>query len=157
MNLLTPNRTLSDILLLLARVGLGTVFLAHGLQKLLTNGMAATAEGFAAMGVPAPTASAWFAALAETIGGAALLLGLLTPVFAVLLAVDMVGAMVLVHLPNGLWVTDNGFELVLALAAGALAIGATGAGRLSIDAVLVRQLARRGRTAPEAGLVGAAR
>ncbi|WP_127125804.1 DoxX family protein [Georgenia sp. SYP-B2076] len=139
----TPNSTLGDILLLLARVGLGVVFLAHGLQKFATNGMGATAEGFAAMGVPAPALSAWFAAIVETAGGAALILGVLTPLFSLLLALDMIGAMVLVHLPNGLWAAENGYELVLALAAGALAVGAVGAGRLSVDAVLARKLGGR--------------
>jgi putative oxidoreductase len=51
-------RALRDTLLLLARVGLGAVFLAHGLQKFVTNGMAGTTEGFVAMGVPAPAFSA---------------------------------------------------------------------------------------------------
>ncbi|MFH5821228.1 DoxX family protein [Georgenia sp. AZ-5] len=139
MRLIQPNRALTDILLLLARVGLGAVFLAHGLQKLVSNGMAGTAEGFAAMGVPVPTLSAWVAALLETVGGAALILGLLTPVFSLLLAVEMIAAVLIVHLPNGIWVTENGYELVLALAAGALAVGALGAGRLSLDGVLAKR------------------
>jgi len=139
MTLIKLPRALRDVFLLLARVGLGAVFLAHGLQKFVSNGMGATVEGFAAMGVPAPTLAAWFAALVETVGGAALILGALTPVFAVLLAVDMIGALVLVHLPYGMWVTDNGYELVLALAAGALALAAAGAGRFSVDAVLAKR------------------
>src|SRR5699024_5072077 len=116
-NVLHPNRIFRDILLLLARVGLGAVFLAHGLEKFITNGVDGTAEGFAAMGVPLPTVSAWFAALVETIGGTALILGVLTPVFGVLLAIVTVGALLIVHLPNGIWVADNGYELVLALTA----------------------------------------
>ncbi|MPV89632.1 DoxX family membrane protein [Georgenia ruanii] len=134
-------RALRDVFLLLARVGLGAVFLAHGLQKFVSNGMGATAEGFAAMGVPAPTLAAWFAALVETVGGAALILGALTAVFGVLLAINMIGALLLVHLPNGIWVTDNGYELVLALAAGALALAAAGAGRFGVDAVLGKRSA----------------
>jgi putative oxidoreductase len=149
MTLFTLPRALRDVFLLLARVGLGAIFLAHGLQKFLTNGMGATADGFAAMGVPAPGLSAWFAALVETVGGAALILGALTPLFAVLVAVDMIGALVLVHLPNGIWVAENGYELVLGLAAGALAVAAVGAGRFSVDGVL------GARSAGAAGTAGA--
>ena len=138
-NLIKPNRNVADVVLLLARVSLGIIFLAHGLQKLVTNGMGATTEGFVAMGVPAPALSAWFAALVETAGGAALILGLLTPVFSLLLALDMIGAMILVHLSSGIWVAENGYELVLALAAGALAVGAVGAGRFSLDALLAKR------------------
>lgn len=152
MNILQPPRTVSSVLLTLGRLSLGIIFLAHGLQKLFSYGIAGTAESFAAMGVPAPALSAWFAALVETIGGAALLLGLLTPIFALLLAVDMFGALILVHLPNGLWASNNGYELVLALAAGALTLAATGAGPLSIDAVLTRRASRAA-----AGQVEAAR
>lgn len=143
MTLPTLPPTLRDVLLLLARAGLGAVFLAHGLQKLLSYGMPATADSFVAMGVPAPGLSAWFAALVETVGGAALVLGALTPVFALLLALEMIGALVLVHLPFGIWVAENGYELVLALAAGALAFAAVGAGRFSVDALLGKRPAGR--------------
>lgn len=135
--LLKPaSGTAKDVLLLVARVALGIVFLAHGLQKFLTWGMAGTSAAFEGMGVPAPTASAWFAALVETVGGAALILGAFTSLFAALVTVNMLGAMFIVHLPFGIWVAENGYELVLALAAGAVALIAAGPGRLSVDAML---------------------
>jgi len=131
--------TAKDVLLLVGRVALGVVFLAHGLQKFLTWGMAGTSAAFEGMGVPAPSASAWFAALVETVGGAALILGALTPLFAALLTINMLGAMFVVHLPFGIWVAENGYELVLALAAGAVALIAAGPGRFSVDALLARR------------------
>jgi putative oxidoreductase len=138
--LFTPaSGTAKDVLLLVARVALGIVFLAHGLQKFLTWGMAGTAASFEGMGVPAPTPAAWFAALVETVGGAALILGLLTPLFAALLTINMLGALAIVHLPFGIWVMDNGYELVLALAAGAVALIAAGPGRFSVDALLAHR------------------
>lgn len=137
--LLKPSKPLSDLLLLLARVALGAVFLAHGLQKLLTFGMTAASQSFEGMGVPLPTVSAWAAMLIETVGGAALILGALTPLFAALLTLDMVGALLLVHLGNGIWVTDNGYELVLALGAGALAFVAAGAGAFSVDSIVAKR------------------
>ncbi|MFD1505713.1 DoxX family protein [Georgenia yuyongxinii] len=154
MTLTTLPRALRDVLLLLARVGLGAVFLAHGLQKFLSYGMAATTESFAAMGVPAPGLSAWVAALVETVGGVALIFGVLTPVFALLLAAEMIGALLIVHLPFGIWVTENGYELVLALAAGALALAAAGAGRFSVDGVLATRPAAQAEPARESVTAG---
>ncbi|MCK6212294.1 DoxX family protein [Georgenia sp. EYE_87] len=155
--LFTPaSGTAKDVLLLVARVALGIVFLAHGLQKMLTWGMPGTAAAFEGMGVPAPGLSAWFSAIVETVGGAALILGLLTPLFAALLTINMVGALVIVHLPFGIWVMENGYELVLALAAGAVALIAAGAGRFSLDAVLAaRATARTAEREP--ALAGSAR
>lgn len=140
-----------DLALLVARVGLGVVFLAHGAQKLFTFGLAGTADAFAGMGVPAPQASALFAAVVELVGGAALVLGAGVPLAGLLLVLDMLGALVLVHAPNGVFVENGGFELVAALGAGALVLAATGAGRFSVDhLVATRRGARRSAsTGPE--------
>ena len=119
--------------LLVARIALGVVFVAHGAQKLFTFGLAGTADAFAGMGVPAPQASALFAAVVELVGGAALVLGAGVPVAALLLVVDMLGALVLVHAPHGVFVENGGVELVAALGAGALVLAVTGAGRYSLD------------------------
>src|SRR5215213_9758955 len=78
-----------DLAVLAARVALGVVFVAHGAQKLFTWGLSGTADAFAGMGVPAPQASALFAALVELVGGAALVLGVATPIAGLLLALDM--------------------------------------------------------------------
>ena len=60
------------------------------------------------------------------------MLGVLTRVFAALLALNMIGALVLVHAPAGVFVENGGFELVLALAAGAAAIALMGPGRIAV-------------------------
>nr|WP_254904153.1 DoxX family protein [Streptomonospora nanhaiensis] len=119
------------------------VFIAHGWQKLTEMGLAGTAAGFGQMGVPLPTVSAWFATFVELVGGAALVLGLATPVAGVLLALNMLGAFVFVHAGNGLFVTENGFELVFALGAAALVLAAVGAGRVSLDHLIAPRLPRR--------------
>ncbi|MFC6094421.1 DoxX family protein [Saccharothrix lopnurensis] len=122
---------IKDVAALIGRTGLGVVFIAHGWQKVVESGMDGTAAGFAAMGVPLPTLSAWFTAVVELVGGALLILGVATPVvgallaFAMLgalLAFAMLGALVIVHLPNGL-LGQGGYEYVLVLAAASLAIG----------------------------------
>lgn len=142
--LLAPARNitgLADVALLVARVAVGVVLLAHGLQKAFEFTPAGTTGAFTQMGVPAAGFAAWFTMLAEIVGGAALVLGVLTPVFALVNLVSMVGAILLVHLPNGIFVTDNGYELVLAIAAALVPVAAFGAGRWSVDAMIARATA----------------
>jgi putative oxidoreductase len=125
-----------DIAVLLTRVAVGLVFLAHGWQKLFTNGIDGTAAFFDQAGVPAASAAAWFAALVELAGGAALVVGLAVPVAGLLLLADMLGAFVFVHAGAGLFVEQGGSELVLTLGAAALVLAVLGAGRLSVDHLL---------------------
>lgn len=129
---------LTDLALLVSRVALGVILVAHGWQKLNEWTLAGTAGAFSDMGIPAPTAAATFATGVEMIGGVALIIGILTPVVALLNLVNLVGALLLVHAPNGVFVTDNGFELVLALSAGLVTIAILGAGKFSIDRLLGR-------------------
>jgi putative oxidoreductase len=109
---MTLPSTARDALLLVARVLLGIVLIAHGWQKLAIYGLGGTAGSFAQMGVPLPAVSAVFAAVVELVGGAALLLGAATVVAGALVVLDMLGAFLLVHIGNGVFVTDGGFELV---------------------------------------------
>jgi putative oxidoreductase len=138
---MTLPSSVRDALLLVARVLLGVVLIAHGWQKFAQYGIGGTAGSFAKMGVPMPGVSAVFAAVVELAGGVALLLGVGTAVVALLVVLDMLGAFLLVHVGNGVFVTDNGFELVWAIAAVALVLAAVGAGRYSVDHAL---LSRRG-------------
>ncbi|WP_232666314.1 DoxX family protein [Pseudonocardia sp. TRM90224] len=125
-----------DIALLVARLVLGVVLIAHGWQKFVTNGIGGTSQAFEGMGVPMPGVSATFAAVVELVGGALLIAGAATALVGVLVVLDMVGAAVIVHLPNGVFASDGGWELVGVIAAGALALAATGAGRFSVDGAL---------------------
>ncbi|BCJ74287.1 hypothetical protein CS0771_38310 [Catellatospora sp. IY07-71] len=134
--------TATDVVKLLARIGFGVVFTAHGCQKLFTVGMAATTAGFKQMGLPLPGVAAWFAALVEFLGGMLLVLGLFTPIAGTLLFLNMLGAYLFVHIGKGLFVQDGGGELVIALGLGALLIAAVGAGRYSLDHWLLTRRAR---------------
>ena len=133
---------LTDLALLLARVALGVILLAHGWQKFNEWTLDGTAAAFADMGIPAATAAATFSTAVEVLGGAALILGVFTPVVALLNTANLLGALVLVHAGNGVFVGDNGYELVLALAAGLLLIAMLGAGKYSIDGLLGRPINR---------------
>lgn len=128
-----------DVALLAARVLLGVVLVAHGWQKLDEFTLAGTAASFDEMGVPAARAAATFAAFVEVGGGVLLIVGLLTPVAALLVVLDMAGAWYFAHRDGGLFVAEGGGELVMVIGAVALAIGAIGAGRLSLDGVLRRR------------------
>lgn len=134
---------LKDLALLLARVGVGIIFIAHGWQKITEGGIGGTAKGFETMGVPAPTISAGYATVVELVGGAALILGALLPLVGLLLFLDMAGAFVFVHMSHGLFADKGGFELVLALGAAALLLGALGSGRYGLDTWLGRRAGDR--------------
>lgn len=141
--LLHPARTtpvLGDLALLVARVAIGFVLLAHGWQKYDEYTLAGTTAAFGDMGVPAPGAAALFSTFVEIAGGLALLVGILAPLAAAVNIVNLVGALVVVHAGNGVFVDDGGYELVLALVAGLVVVLASGAGRFSADGLL---LARR--------------
>lgn len=138
-HLLHPPAAWRDIALLLARVVLGVVLVAHGWQKVNEWGMDGTAASFDKMGVPAPTLSAWFAAAVELVGGVLLILGALTPIVALLVVANMAGAFWFVHKDGGVFAAKGGWELVAVIAAAALALAGAGAGRLSVDGLLGRR------------------
>ena len=112
------------------------IFVAHGWQKFFTLGLTRVGEQFASFGVPQPHVTAMIVAGVELVAGIALIAGILTPLAGILLGADMAGAFYFVHATNGPFVTQNGWELVVALGVGALLIAAVGAGRFSIDRVL---------------------
>lgn len=128
-----------DVAGLIARIALGVVLIAHGYQKFFTWTMSGTADSFDMMGVPAPVASAWIAAIIELIGGILLVLGLFQSVVGLLVFLDMLGALFIVHISNGIFVGDGGYELVLIIGALALMVAAFGSGRFALDNVVFKK------------------
>ncbi|MDR8413414.1 DoxX family protein [Nonomuraea sp. 3-1Str] len=127
------------VALLLARVALGVIFLVHGYQKFAVMGIAGTTKFFESIGVPLAGVAAPAIAVLEVAGGLALILGAALPIAGTLLALDMVGAIVFVHGASGFGADKGGYEFVLSLAAGALAVGFTGGGALAVDTLLRRR------------------
>ncbi|GAA3445649.1 DoxX family protein [Planomonospora venezuelensis] len=130
---------------LLGRVAIGAIFLVHGLTK-FTGGLSGTTAFFEQIGVPLAGVAAPAVAVLEVVGGIALILGAALPVFGVLLALDMLGAIVFVHGANGFGADKGGYEFVLALAAASLMIAFSGGGALAADGLLRRRSGRSGAT-----------
>lgn len=134
------NPVTVNIALLVARVVTGVVFLAHGIQKLTTFGMAGTTASMEGNGVPLPGVAAFLVTWVETLGGIALILGAFTPIAALLLTIDMIGAVLFAHISNGIFVTNGGWELAGILGAISLVFTVIGAGAYSVDHVLGKKL-----------------
>lgn len=143
---IVPQRVSAGLAVL--RVIVGIIFVAHGAQKLFTYGLAGVQGAFAGMGIPLPGITGPAVAFLEFFGGIALIVGLLTRLAALGLAINMLGAIVMVHLAAGFFL-PQGYEFALALMGGSIALALAGPGEYSVDAVLGR---RRG-TATGGGAV----
>jgi putative oxidoreductase len=145
----SPRR---DLGLLIIRIALGVVMIAHGWQKYAQNSIDGTRQGFTQMGVPFPELAAPGVTALEIFGGAAIILGLLTPLVGLAYAATMIGAAVLVHAPNGFYAASGGYEFVGLLAVLSLGLAVAGAGRFSLDHALVGRRRERRASEREAAL-----
>ncbi|HEX6322327.1 MAG TPA: DoxX family protein [Vicinamibacterales bacterium] len=127
-----------DYGLLLIRVALGIVMVAHGAQKLFTFGYPGVVGGFTQMGLPLPGISAALIIAAELGGGILMLAGLFTRFAGAAFAFAMTVAALKVHLAAGFFL-PSGYEFTMMLGAAALGIVLTGPGRFSIDALIARR------------------
>lgn len=131
-----------DTGLLILRIAVGIVFLMHGGQKLFVFGFAGVTGAFGQMGAPFPAVTGPLAAIVEFLAGGALVIGLLTRLAAFGLAIDMLGAIILVHLKGGFFL-PSGYEFALTLLAANVAIAIAGAGYYSLDRIIADRRAGR--------------
>lgn len=124
--------------LALLRLGVGGIFVAHGIQKLAVFGISGLAGFLGQLGLPFPTLSAVAVTAAELGGGLALVAGLFTRWAALPLAFSMLVAAVTVHLKAGFFL-PNGVEYVLTLFLASVALVLTGSGAFSVDRLLEKR------------------
>ncbi len=155
-----PPRTLPERLiqtpafpaLTICRVVLGAVMFAHASQKVFGwfggPGLSGAYEGFTRhLGLPAPVAA--LAIAAEFLGSIGLVVGFLGRLSALAVISIMVGAIALVHAPNGFFMNwmgkqpGEGYEYHLLAIGLALPVLLRGSGAVSIDRLLGRALGRR--------------
>jgi len=129
-----------DLGILLVRVFLGLAIAAHGAQKLFGwfggYGLKGTGGFFEGLGFKPGGLFAAAAGLSEFVGGLLLVAGLFTPLGGAAVLAAMIVASVSVHLKNGFFVQNNGFEPAFLYGAVALGLIFTGAGNYSLDASL---------------------
>ncbi|MGW2210462.1 DoxX family protein [Streptomyces sp. NPDC001781] len=148
-----------DVGLLLLRLSTGGVLAAHGAQKLFGwfggHGLVGTGQFMESVGFAPGRASATAAGVAEAGGGVLLALGLATPAAGAAAAGAMAGAAAL-HVPNGFFAQEGGYEYAASLGLAAAGLAVTGPGRLSLDHVLGHVLDRSWMVPTALGVTAAA-
>ncbi len=138
------SRLLTPVGLTTMRVVVGLIMAVHGWTKVVEFDL--WTQVLALLGVPAPTFFAGVSVAAELAGGLALVLGLLTPIAAFGIVVDLAVAIGIVHAGNGLFVQNGGFEYALTLCVVAFFFMLRGAGPISLDRAI---FGRRREARPE--------
>ncbi len=122
------------------RVAIGVLFIGHGTQKLFGwfggGGLDKTAGGFESLGLYPGRRNAIAAGTCEALGGTLLAVGLLTPAAVGALVGTMITAIRTVHVKNGVWSANGGYEYNLVLITAMLVIAELGPGAVSVDAAL---------------------
>src|ERR687883_1797867 len=121
---------------LILRVMAGIIMAAHGWQKLIEFGPANFGRLLTDLGVPLPVFMGYVVTFVEFIGGILLIVGLLSRLAALILAIEMVCTTLLVKVHVGFIAPQGsgaGAELDLILLAAFLTILLVGPGRLSLD------------------------
>jgi putative oxidoreductase len=132
-----PGSTAADWGLLILRLTLAAVFIAHGAQKLFGAFDGPGLGGVVQMLGPV----GYLVSIGEFFGGIGLLVGILPRFSAAALAVIMVGAIVKVHLAKGFFMAGGGYEFALSLLGLSIALAIMGPGRFSIsEHVSLKQL-----------------
>ncbi|HEY1262829.1 MAG TPA: DoxX family protein [Terriglobales bacterium] len=119
--------------LTILRIVVGIVFLVHGGQKLFQLGLHGVTGFFQMIHIPLPAVAAAVVTFVEFLGGVALILGLATRWAAILIALDMAGAIFFVHGSKGFFLQSGGFEYAMTLLAANVALALAGPGAAALD------------------------
>jgi len=136
--------------LLVARLVLATILVAHGWERWQVRGIGSQVDYLERFGTPYPLYATWGAILLELFGGLLLAVGAFTPLVALAVVVEQILIVAWTNWHQGLALLNpdgsyaGGFEYNLALAALALLLTVFGAGGASVD-----RLFRRRKRVPE--------
>jgi putative oxidoreductase len=127
------------------RVPIGIILAAHGAQKLFGwfggYGLEGTGQWMASNGFEPGYLMALLTGSAEFFGGIALILGLFVRPAAAIAAIMLMFALT-VHIENGLFISNNGYEFALTLLAATITLAIQGAGAVSLDSLWSKRLSR---------------
>ena len=122
------------------RVVVGIMFLMHVMTKFKLGPAAVAANVFAKNGIEPGLMWTYVVMSLETVGGVCLIIGLLTRFFAAAFAIEMLVALLFVHLPKGYAAGGGGYEYVLLIGAVCFVIAIRGGGPYSIDRAIGKEL-----------------
>ena len=133
-----PSPLASDIGLVVMRLAVATVFIAHGWADVFDAGVATNIENFRGAGIPLPEVAAPFAAYVQLFGGVLVAFGALTRLVSAGFVVVMAGALVFVHRSDPFLMAPDGSgsEFAFTMCAASILLLLAGPGRFSLDRVL---------------------
>lgn len=131
-----------DVLILGSRLLVASVMLAHVWDTFVISGFTSAAAKFSEFGIPVAIVATAATLVIELVGSVLLIVGLYISLTAGLLTFVMVGAIYFVHGAHGIFVRNNGWELVGMIIAAVLAIAAAGPGRVSVHYARSRKMDR---------------
>ncbi|RBP80049.1 DoxX family protein [Marinomonas rhizomae] len=138
------TNTTSGIASTILRIPIGLILMAHGAQKLFGAfggyGLEGTGQWMASIGLEPGYLMALLAGSAEFFGGLALVIGLLVRPASAVIAFAMLMAIFSVHISNGLFMANNGYEYALTLLVVAVSLVFSGAGSFSVDKAIAAKL-----------------
>jgi len=136
-----------DLALLVARLALGAILIAHGWRRWQEQGAQSQVDYLRRFQTPYPEVAAYGAIALELVGGLFLLVGALTPLVAAGVVAQQALTISYTNWFEGPYLTDrqgefiNGYEYNVALGALALLFVVFGAGRASVDRLFSRSKA----------------
>lgn len=132
--------TVFPIAMTLVRIVVGVMFLMHVSAKYKAGAAAVAGGVFAKNGIEPALMWTYVVMFLETVGGVCLIIGLFTRFFAAALAIEMLIALLFVHLPKGYAAGGGGYEYVLLIGAVCFAIALRGGGPYSVDRFIGKEL-----------------
>jgi putative oxidoreductase len=124
----------ADLGLSIIRVGVGGMITAHGYNHFFGGGrLPGAGRWFDSLGISPGLFHAWVTAVVEVGAGLMFAVGLLTPLAAAGIIGIMSVAGIVVHRPNGFFITKEGYEYVLVVSLTCAGVAAIGPGRWSVD------------------------